>query len=218
MSDTAWAIDGIEGVRAIAWDFDGVLNTARHAWQEALRAELGLDPAALIDAVFRPDRRALLCGESDILDRLEAWIAAQDTDAAAEDVLEILLEHDNRPDGTLLQMMAQLDRAGVTQVIATNSDARRARYLAGEGGWLERVDALFASGEMGAMKPDAAYFEQIETALGLKPQDLLLIDDVAANTDAADRRGWRTFDYTGDAMALAKALMPLMLRGASDAV
>ena len=211
MTDTL-AIEGIKDVCAIAWDFDGVLNVARHAWQDALRAETGLDPAALIDAVFKRDRRALLTGDSDILDRIEGWLATQRTDIAPEDVLEILLEHDNQPDGDLLRMLAQLDRAGMVQVIATNSDARRARYLATDGGWIDRVDEIFASGEMGAMKPDAAYFEKIEDALSLHPHELLLIDDVEANVDAADKRGWCTWHYKGDAMALAQALMPLMLR------
>ena len=207
------AIEGLESVRAVAWDFDGVLNRAQHAWQDAVRSELGLDPTALMAVVFQADRRALLTGQSDILDRIEAWLGGQDTEAEAEDVLEILLEHDNLPDGDLLRMMAQLDRAGLVQVIATNSDARRARYLAAEGGWAERVDGFFASGEMGSMKPDAAYFEQIEEALGLKSHEILLIDDQERNIDAADTRGWRTFHHVpGGAMALAQAIMPLLLR------
>ncbi|MCB1398285.1 MAG: HAD-IA family hydrolase [Rhodobacter sp.] len=211
------AIEGIEGVRAIAWDFDGVLNVAGDAWRRVAEAELGLDPAALARAVFEAQPRALLTGAEDVLDRLQGWVDATGFEGDAEDILEILFEQDNDPDRDLLRLIAQLDRAGVAQVIATNTDARRARFLALDGGWAERVDAVFASGEMGAMKPDAGFFQQIEEAMGLAPHELLLIDDSERNTEAAEKRGWLAWHYRpGAAMALAQALMPLLLRGAEE--
>ncbi|GAB4268086.1 MAG: hypothetical protein Kow0013_18660 [Pararhodobacter sp.] len=214
----AQGIDGIDTVRAIAWDFDGVLNIAGDAWKAVARDELGVDPDALTQAIFGTDSRALLTGRDDSLERLEAWVAKTGIEADPEDILEVLFENDNAPDGTLLRMISQLDRAGLAQVIATNSDARRARYLAVDGGWSERVDAIFASGEMGAMKPEAEFFAAIEEALGLAPQELLLIDDTERNVDAADTRGWRVWHYgQGSAMALAQALMPLLLRGSEGA-
>ena len=206
-------MEGIEHIRAIAWDFDGVLNRAGNAWQEVLRRDWGGDPAALVKAVFEPDRRALLTGQDDVLDRLERWVDDTGFEGGAEDILELLFEHDNDPDRELLLMIAQLDAAGLAQVMATNSDARRARFLAVEGGWAERMDAIFASGEMGVMKPDAAFYARIEEALGLAPEEILLIDDLERNTDAAEKRGWLGWQYQpGGALALAQAIMPLLLR------
>ncbi|MCL4675642.1 MAG: HAD-IA family hydrolase, partial [Pararhodobacter sp.] len=159
------------------------------------------------------DRRAMLTGADDILDRLERWVRDSRFDGTAEDILELWFTAESDPDEDLQRMLAQLDRAGLTQVIATNNDPRRARFLAQDEGWGERVDAVFASGEMGVMKPDAAFYEQIETALGLAPQEILLIDDLERNIDAADARGWLTWQYRpGGALALAQALMPLFLR------
>ncbi|WP_417599344.1 HAD family hydrolase [Pararhodobacter oceanensis] len=206
-------IEGIENIRAIAWDFNGVLNIAGDSWRAALRAELGIDPEAFEQAVFKRNRRALQIGEDDILDRLEAFVAESGFEGNAEDILEVLLEQDNAPDRELLLMIAQLDRAGVAQVMATNCDARRARFLAVEGGWAERFDAIFASGELGVAKPDAGFFQRIEEAMNLAPEELLLIDDRERNIDAADTRGWQVWHYqSGGAMALAQALMPLLLR------
>lgn len=209
-------MEGLEHVRAIAWDFDGVLNIADKAWRDAVR-EIGADPDALTRAIFGSGQRELLTGAEDVLDRLDVWVREAGFEGDPEDVLELLFEHDNDPDRDLLRMMAQLDQAGLVQVIATNSDPRRARFLAVEGGWADRVDALFASGEIGAMKPDAAFFAHIEAAMEIQPQELLLIDDAERNVDAADTRGWVTWHYQkGGAMALAQALMPLLLRGAQD--
>jgi putative hydrolase of the HAD superfamily len=213
-------MEGVVHIRAIAWDFDGVLNRAgvagadgRFRWQHRMQAEFGVETIGLARQVFGQDRRALLTGADDILDRLETWVRDIRFDGSAEDILELWFAAENEPDEALQRMVAQIDSAGLTQVIATNNDPRRARFIAQDSGWGERVEAIFASGEMGVMKPDVAFYERIETALGLPPHEILLIDDLERNIDGADTRGWLTWHYQpGGAMALAKALMPLLLR------
>lgn len=213
-------IDGLEHVRAIAWDFDGVLNRAGVAgadglyrWQHRMAQDFGVETAGLAKQVFGQDRRALLTGQDDILDRLERWVRDIRFEGAAEDILELWFEAELDADPALLRIVEQLERAGLTQVIATNNEARRARHLTQDAGWGERVDAVFASGQMGVMKPDAAFFAQIEAALGVAPGEILLIDDLERNTDAAEKRGWLTWPYQhGGALQLAEAIMPLLLR------
>lgn len=213
-------IEGIEHLRAIAWDFDGVLNRAgvrgpdgHYRWEARVRTELGLDVSGLNQQLFGKDLRALLTGQDDILDRVEAWARAAGHRGVAEDILEVMFAAEHDPDPALLRMMEQLDDAGITQVIATNNDPRRTRHIAVESGIGDRVAAVFSSGDMGVMKPDAAYFDRIRNALGLEPREILLIDDLEANIDGADRQGWLGWHYRpGDAMALAQALMPVMLR------
>jgi putative hydrolase of the HAD superfamily len=214
------AIEGIEHVRAIAWDFDGVLNRAgirgadgHYRWEARVRTELGLDISGLNAHVFGTGLRALLTGQEDILDRVESWARAAGHRAVAEDILELMFEAEHDPDPDLLRVIAQLDRAGITQVIATNNDPRRTRHIAQQSGMGELVEAVFSSGEMGVMKPDAAYFDQIRAALRLEASQILLIDDLEANIDGADRRGWLGWQYTpGQALPLVQALMPLLLR------
>ncbi len=217
----AEVLDGIENIRAIAWDFDGVLNRAGipgpgglYRWQRAMAVEFGTDTADLAQRVFGGDMRAVLTGKDDILDRIEAWVQASGFEADAEDILELMFTTEHDPDEDLVRLIGQLDRAGLTQVIATNNDPRRLRYIAVEAEWAQTVDAIFGSGEMGVMKPDAAFFTQIEAALGLQAPEILLIDDLERNIDAADKRGWLTWQYkSGEAMGLAQGLMPLLLRG-----
>lgn len=216
-------LEGIENIRAIAWDFDGVLNRAGVAgadglfrWQHRMAAEFGLETADLALRVFGHDPRALLTGKDDILDRLEAWVRDSGFDGDAEDLLETWFLAENDADEDLKRIITQLDRAGLTQVIATNNDPRRTRFITTDCGWAETVDGVFASGEMGVMKPDAEFYAKIEAALGLEAPEILLIDDQERNTDAAEKRGWVTWQYQpGGAMGLAQALMPLLLRAES---
>lgn len=207
-------IDGIEGVRAVVWDFDGVLNRAAppRRWLSVVARELGIDTEAMAEAVFR-DKAALAEGREDVLDRIQDWLDAQGSDADAEDVLELWFPADHDPDPELGRLLDTLAEAGVVQVILTNSDPRRARWIEHEAGWGARVDAVFSSGGIGAMKPAPQVFAHLEQALAMEPGQILLIDDSARTIAAAEKRGWLGWEHAPNgARALAGALMPLLLR------
>ena len=213
-------IEGLEAVRAVVWDFDGVLNRAGRPdaagvfpWQTVIARELGVDAVAMGKAVFGPNKAALFTGKEDVLDRLAAWAEAAGVDVAPEDVLELWFETDHDPDPDLERIVELLAQGGVVQAILTNNEARRARWIAQDAGWAERVDAIFASGETGLMKPAAAAFEAVEKALDMEPFEILLIDDTPANIAAAEKRGWLGWDYEPNgARALVAAMMPLLVR------
>ncbi len=213
-------IEGLDQVRAIVWDFDGVLNRGGRpgpdgvfVWQRIAAEELGINAAAMAAQVFGRDKAALFTGKEDILDRLDTWAQQSGFDGDPEDILELWFTHDHDPDPELLRMVEALAAAGLVQVILTNNEARRARWIAQDAGWDDRVDAIFASGEIGAMKPDAAAFDHVQTALAMAPFEILFIDDNRRNVEAAEKKGWLGWDFTpGGARALATALMPLLLR------
>ncbi|MBN8291705.1 HAD-IA family hydrolase [Rhodobacter sp. NTK016B] len=213
-------IEGIEAVRAIVWDFDGVLNRAGQRegdgmfpWQRKVGEELGIDARSMGQAVFGRDKAALFEGREDVLDRLAEWGAETGAEFDPEDVLEIWFETDHDPDPELERLLPLLTQAGIAQVILTNNEARRTRWIMHEAGWAGQVDAVFASGEIGAMKPSVAAFAHVEQALDMPAHEILLIDDTPANVAAAEKRGWLGWDYEPDgAMALVQALMPLLVR------
>lgn len=205
------SLEGVQDIRALVWDLDGVLNRAAPAaCLPALARDLGLDATGLA-AVFAADA-ALLEGREDLLDRLEAWLATQGAADAAEDVLEAWLEAAFDPDPELARLVDALAEAGVVQVVLANLDTRRARWITQDAGWGERFDAIFASSTLGAALPAAPAFAQVETALALPAAQILRIDANPARVEAAEKRGWLGWDYTpGGARALALALMPLLV-------
>ncbi|WP_127107354.1 HAD family hydrolase [Pararhodobacter zhoushanensis] len=213
-------IEGLDAVRAVVWDFDGVLNRAGRPdaqgifpWQALVGRELGIDAVAMGKAVFGRDKAALFTGKDDVMDRLADWAESAGVDLAPEDVLELWFETDHDPDPELERIVEMLAQGGIVQAIFTNNDSRRARWIAQDAGWAERVDAFFASGETGLMKPNPAAFEAVEKALDMAPFEILFIDDTAANIAAAEKRGWLGWDYEPNgARALVAAMMPLLLR------
>lgn len=82
----------------------------------------------------------------------------------------------------------------------------------------EGMDYLFFSCEMGLRKPDAGYYETIETALRkqhpeLRPEQMFFTDDRQINVDAARERGWAAFLMQDDAPSLRTAIVAFLNDG-----
>jgi FMN phosphatase YigB (HAD superfamily) len=67
---------------------------------------------------------------------------------------------------------------------------------------LDQFDALVASHEIRARKPAAAVYEHCERLAGRPAGELLFVDDLPSNVEAARARGWRGLVYrAGDDLA-----------------
>ncbi len=180
------------------WDFDGVLNVNPGGeilpWVKRLDAETGVPPDSFRDFMREPGQaRQVLKGDADLLARLGAWIAREGHAISAEDFLEHWLTADDRPDAEAVAWFAAQPGR---KVVGTNNPPARARYIRERTQVGRLAEAIFASGEIGAAKPDPGFFRAIEDWSGLAPGRLLLIDDGAAHCAAAVRRGWKVFRFS----------------------
>ena len=73
--------------------------------------------------------------------------------------------------------------------LATNQTAARAAYMRAELGYDELFDESFYSCEVGAAKPDSAFFSAAVARLGTTPPEVLLVDDSERNVTAAREVG-----------------------------
>jgi putative hydrolase of the HAD superfamily len=90
--------------------------------------------------------------------------------------------------------------------LATNQEHLRAAYLMQKLGLAEHVDGIFYSARLGAKKPDLEFFARVQAAVGLRGEELLLIDDSRQNVEAARQAGWQALHWT-------KHSSPNILRG-----
>lgn len=197
--------------RVVAWDFDGVLNRdvadGRSLWAEGFEARTGHPLAPFQVAIFGDGFAEVMTGRADLRDRVADWAARVGYAPGADALMADWFARDVRPDPVTGALLDALAAAGVRQVIATNNDARRARYIEAEMGYGARVEAVFASGRMGVAKPDPRFFARIARDLDAAPAEIVLIDDLAANVAAARRAGWRAVHLTeGARLALGAAL------------
>ncbi|KMW57585.1 putative hydrolase (HAD superfamily) [Candidatus Rhodobacter oscarellae] len=184
----------------IAWDFDGVLNDnvkdGRFVWADDFETFTGQSLARFKAFVFEKDFQQVITGQEDLRDRVAIWANAVGYAPGADAMLEEWFSRDFHPNA---QVLAELDHArdhGARQVMATNNEWRRTKRIGAHPAFGARMERIFASGEMGACKPNQDYFEAVTTGLGVVPGQMMLVDDLAANVAAARASGWAAFHFT----------------------
>lgn len=187
-------------IKAVAWDFDGVLNRnvidGRFVWHLDLQQDLGISPDSVQTGIFTSSFIDVIAGKVDLLDHVQAWLEASAHSVTASDFLDYWFQKDDLKDPLTGDLLDRLTQTGLTQVIATNNETRRATYIETNAGFSQRVARVFSSGRIGAAKPDTAFFDHVSTELDLEPQNILLIDDSARNVDTARSLGWHGFHFT----------------------
>ena len=62
---------------------------------------------------------------------------------------------------------------------------------------LEKFDYVFLSFKIGHRKPEVEAYEIVEKTTKIKPENILFIDDVKQNVEAAKQRGWQICNAFG---------------------
>lgn len=183
-------------IRAVVVDLDGVLRTWERRPFAVLEARYGL-PNGTMAAVAFDDGRLLPAITGAVSD--EEWRAGIRAElvgrygpggAAA-------VEAWSRDPGELVPEVVELvsrQRPGRVVAVLTNATSRLGDHL-DRLGLRTSVDVVFSSAELGVAKPDPAAFVLVGQALGVGLHECALIDDTAANTDAATALGMRTHLY-----------------------
>jgi FMN phosphatase YigB (HAD superfamily) len=66
------------------------------------------------------------------------------------------------------------------------------------------LDPMFFSAQIKACKPSDEAFAAVEMSLGMQGDEILFIDDTAANVAAARRRGWDAIHFTANDALIAE--------------
>lgn len=182
-------------------DVDGVLV---HSESDDFVRDVALD-ATLATARSRVTAEqwlALGTGRADLVDVLTE--AMKDRDLALR-LVDYGLVSETHVDPAVLADVDRLRASGTRVFLATNQEHRRAAYLMDTLALRDRIDGMLHSAALGARKPDSAYFAAATREARVAPSDVVFIDDVAANIEAARRFGWRAIQWLGD-MSLDEAI------------
>jgi putative hydrolase of the HAD superfamily len=185
-------------VRAVLWDADGVLQHLPAGWEASMRPVVGHlvdDVEGFLSEAFAAERPALT-GDAHWVEilpgLLEKWGIADSYDDALRVSLTI------EPVVETREIVEALRRAGTRCYLATNQDEHRARHMHETLGYADLFDDCFYSYELGAAKPDPAYFTTILDRLDLPPGKVLFVDDNAANVESARSVGLRAEQWHVD--------------------
>ena len=154
------------------------------------------DLDGFLEDVFEAEVPAL-DGRSDFTEAFSQVLSRWKCQGTLEDALDAwtMIEVDTR----ITDTVRDLKRNGVGCYLATNQEPHRARHMSEALGYRSLFDREFYSCHLGVMKPDGAYFRAILSEIGVRPSNLLFLDDHAVNVAAARKVGLHAAEFSLEA-------------------
>jgi putative hydrolase of the HAD superfamily len=172
-------------VRVILLDADGVIQRSRRE-RRSLWAQLLSGAEAPVDGflaeVFAHERSCYL-GKVDFPGKMADLLARWSCDGSVADALRAwtAIETDRGIHG----LIARLRASGRRCYLASNQEPYRARHMSETLGYRSLFDGEFYSCTVGHSKPSADYFKAILGVVGVPADEVLFIDDIPGNVQAA---------------------------------
>lgn len=197
-------------VEVMLWDCDGVLQHGHVDWRERLDRTVAPGFARKVFEAEQPALRGERSLRAVLGDLLEQENRSGRPTVTIEDLLGIWEQFDL--DLEAVALVEEVRRLGVRCLLATNQQDHRVRLMREVHGYDDIADGAYWSSEVGAMKPDPAFFEHILDDLGVPADRIGFVDDVPANVEAAHSLGIRAVHHepTSGAEGLRRALRPLV--------
>jgi HAD superfamily hydrolase (TIGR01509 family) len=197
--------------RAVVFDLDGLMFNTEELYQyvggEILRRRGKAMTGELLDAMMgRPGSVALqiMIDAHELQDTVDGL--ARETD----EVFETLLDDRLALMPGLLELLGELERAGLPKAIATSSGPDFVRNVLDRFSLSPRFQFILTSADIRQGKPHPEIYQLAATRFGLRPEQLLVLEDsqngcrsaVAAGTIAVAVPGGHSLrhDFTGAAL------------------
>jgi epoxide hydrolase-like predicted phosphatase len=192
-------------IRAIIVDIGGVLllrdaMPAHSAWED----RLGIDRGGFARGLFHPDLSAQATvgavSAAYVWEEMAARLSLSEADVQA-------LRRDffagERLNGEFIAFIQELRPAYRTAALSNAWSGTRAAMRTHYG--LDRlVDLMIFSDEEGMAKPDARIYHLAADRLGVPPDEVIFVDDVLRNVEAARSVGMRAVPFRDTTQAIAE--------------
>jgi putative hydrolase of the HAD superfamily len=194
----------VSGVRAVLWDFGGVITTspfeafARYERENGLPADFIRTLNATnhhVNAWAKLERNEVDYDEFCALYEAEAIEAGEKIDARA---VLACLSGDIRPE--MIAALRAIKANGLKQACLTNNfSPMQSRHQV-----LDLFDVIVESSRVGVRKPEPKFYEMACEMLEIEPSEAVMLDDLGVNLKPARAMGMRTIKVTDAAHALSE--------------
>jgi len=181
-------------IQAVVFDADGVL-VFPDRFAEHLTREHQITQEAT-RAFFQGKFHDCLLGSADLTELLPPYLKEWGWQGSPEEFMQLWFSVEDAVDTRVLDTAKALRSAGFVCCLASNQEPHRAKYMQEAMGFSVYFDHLFFSGVLGVKKPEARFYEAIETALNLSGEQIAFWDDSPAHVETAKQRGWSAERYT----------------------
>lgn len=191
-------------MKLIIFDVGGVMVDGFDV-SGAIAQHLGLDPAELLPLL---DESGFVQLHSGLISSEQFWrqFTAHTGIPIDEELWGKFFQPVRRPG--MYSLVRELQQAGQRVVGGTNTLDSHYEVHSAAGDY-DVFDLTYASNLMKHSKPDAAFYEHILAAEGVKPEDAVFIDDMPVNVAAAAALGIHAILFTSEA-ELRDALQSLL--------
>lgn len=188
------------GIKAIIWDFGGVLvRTEDFSQRQAMAQELGLTSQELAIRIFDgANRHQAQSGAVDGESYLQE-VAAEFGMSAEE--LHARFFADDRLDEELMAYIRGL-RPRYQTALLSNAMSTLRGVITRRFPIVDAFDIVIISAEVGLMKPDAAIYALVLERLGVQADEAVFIDDFVENVDGAQQSGLHAIHFQSRQQAL----------------
>jgi putative hydrolase of the HAD superfamily len=171
------------GIRHVLFDADGVLQNLPGGWIAAAEPYFGERALEFLERAYAAELPTL-AGQGDHLAILGVMLAEFGITVPVGDVYRAIWLS-MEPAAASLAVVHALRRGGYGVHLGTNQERYRAAHMREVLGYDALFDVSCYSCELGAAKPDLAFFTEAARRIGAQPAAILFIDDTAQNVAAA---------------------------------
>lgn len=205
-------IPNTDRIRAVVFDFGGVMITPitnqvgavaqRHGVTTAVLLEVLLGPRDSGDHPWHRAERGEIA-VADIQSMLGPYAAAAGIDLLGDEIDALLAPGGYQRLESMAQRVQALRARGLATGLLTNTFAEFRPTMAKDLSfdWFDVVVESFA---VGARKPEAAIYEATADMLGVEHHEIVYLDDFDQNLEPARALGWTTIHVTDPAAAVAQ--------------
>jgi putative hydrolase of the HAD superfamily len=194
-------------IRCVVFDFGGVLyHTPDLGWIQRWESFLGIKDGAVTRLMTAPhddpEMVDIMTGrvkEIELWQRVVGHLKISPRVVIALRKASLSKKRLNRP---LVDFLAGLRPRYRTAILSNAGSDARATFIAAY--TLEKaVDQVIISAEEGMMKPDERIYALTATRLDARPEEILFVDDLAVNVEAAQRFGMASVLHVDNAQTIA---------------
>lgn len=197
-------------VKAVFWDFGGVITSSPFDAFAKLETERGLPVGAIrsVNAI-NPDVNAWARFERSEIDRAEFSVAFSDEaralghDVTGEDVLKCLA---GQPRPAMVRALDLVNARYVTACL-TNNVAKLPRPPEVEAeiaSIMKKFGHVIESSKLGFRKPEERFYQHALDTVGVAADETVFLDDLGVNLKTAKRMGMTTIKVSKPESALAE--------------
>jgi len=181
--------------RRFLFDLDGVLIKRDKYFSQRLSDDYKI-PMDEILPFFKGEYKQAAVGRLDLRAVLPEYLSRWGWKKSVDDFLRYWFKSEKAVNDQLLASIQELRKKGGCY-LASDNEKERARYVMDNIGLKKSFDGAFFSCDLGHVKSEPAFFQDVVRSLEIKPTDITYWDDDQKNVAIADGVGITAFLYEG---------------------